>query len=134
MRHIVLVVGNARDEDTEMVTILLQAGFDAVAVESVTATLALMAGGAAPCVLLLDLDEIPADEGWRLWDEMRRRDEASRPAVVVLSHDPVDPPRARVVDVQDFLRKPLEPERLVEAVERHCPRRLFPKFTSADER
>lgn len=134
LRHIVLVVGNTPDDDTEVVTILLQAGFDAVAVESASATLALIAGGAAPCVLLLDIDAIPDVDIRRLWDEMRGREEASRPAVVLVSHEHADAPQARGVDIEDFLRKPLEPERLVEAVERHCPRRLFPKFTSADER
>jgi CheY-like chemotaxis protein len=134
LRHIVLVVGNARDGDAEIVTTLLRAGFDALAVESGAATLALMDGGAAPCVLLIDADELPDMGALRLWDAVRARAEASRPASFLLSYDPIDPATTRGVDVECFLRKPVMPDRLVETVERYCPRRLFPKFTSADER
>ncbi len=133
-RHIVLTVGSARDDDTEIVTTLLQAGFDAFAVESAAATLALIDGGLEPCVLVLDVDGMPDMDAWRLWDELRRRDEASRPVALLLSRDRVDATRARIVDIQEFLRKPISAEALIEAVERHCPRRLFPKFISADER
>ncbi len=131
-RHIVLVVGTARDDDEEIVTTLLRAGFDALAVESGAATLALMDGGAAPCVLLIDADELPDMSALRLWDAVRGRAEASRPASFLLSYDAID--AATMGDVEGFLRKPVTPDRLVETVERHCPRRLFPKFTSADER
>lgn len=133
-RHIVLVVGSARDDDEEIVTTLLEAGFDAFAVASASATLALMEGGLEPCVLLLDVDGMPEMDAWRFCEEVRARDEASRPAAVLLSYDHIDAARARVVDVKDYLRKPLALDRLVEAVERHCPRRLFPKFMPAAER
>jgi CheY-like chemotaxis protein len=133
-RHIVLVVGNARDGDEEIVTTLLRAGFDALAVESGAATLALIDGGAAPCVLLIDADELPDMSPLRLWDAVRGRAEDARPASFLLSYDPLDAASVRDVDVECFLRKPVMPDRLVEIVERHCPRRLFPKFTSADER
>jgi hypothetical protein len=93
LRHIVLVVGNARDGDAE-----------------------------------IDMGAL------RLWDAVRARAEASRPASFLLSYDPIDPATTRGVDVECFLRKPVMPDRLVETVERYCPRRLFPKFTSADER
>lgn len=129
-RHIVLVVGTARGGDEEIVTTLLRAGFDALAVESGAATLALIDGGAAPCVLLIDADELPDMSALRLWDAVRERDAAS----FLLSYDAVDAATARDVDIEHFLRKPVAPDLLVATVERHCPRRLFPKFTSADER
>jgi len=133
LRHIVLMVGSGPDGDEEIVTTLLEAGFDAFAVASASATLALIDGGLEPCVLVLDVDD-PNLDAWKLWDAVRGRDEASRPTAVLLSHDHLDATRARVVDIKEFLRKPVAPERLVEAVERHCPRRLFPKFTGADQR
>ena len=132
--HIVLVVGTARDDDEEMVTTLLRAGFDALAVESGAATLALMDGGVTPCVLLIDVDTLPDMHPLRLWDALQRRDEASRPTSFLLSDEAIDATTARDVDIGHFLRKPVTSERLVEIVERHCPRRLFPRFTSADER
>lgn len=133
-RHIVLVVGTAPDGDEEIVTTLLRAGFDALAVEAGAATLALMDGGAAPCVVLIDVDELPDMHALRLWHALQRRDEASRPASFLLSAGPIDATTARDVDSSRFLRKPVASDRLVEIVGRHCPRRLFPRFTSADER
>ncbi len=132
-RHIVLAVGNARDGDTEMVEVLLRAGFDAVAVESAAATLALMAGGLEPCLVIVDVDEMPHTDAWQLWNDLRRRDATSRPGTLILSYDRIDATLPSV-QVEEFVRKPIADDRLIAAVERHCPRRLFPKFTSADER
>lgn len=129
-RHIVLVFDVA-DTAEETVMVLLKAGFDAIAVESASAMLALMDTGVEPCVLVLDADTPEAD-AWKVWDSVRERDEESRPAAVLVSTDVIDGTRARVVGIREFLRKPIAPQGLVEAVERHCPRRLWPKFVPAD--
>jgi two-component system C4-dicarboxylate transport response regulator DctD len=131
LRHIVLAMGGVTATDETIVTILLHAGFDAVAVESAAATLALLDGGFEPCVLILDVD-MPDMDAWALWEHVRTRPEETRPAAVLLSADRIDATRARVVGIREFLRKPVAPDRLIETVERHCPRRLWPKFRGAE--
>jgi CheY-like chemotaxis protein len=129
-RHIVLVVGDAGDV---LVETLLRAGFDAIAVVSGRATLALLESGSEPCALVIDADA-PAAQAWSLWDRVRARGEAKRPAAVLLSAKWLDASRARAAGIHEVVRKPVEAERLIAALERHCPRRLWPKFTPAAAR
>jgi CheY-like chemotaxis protein len=120
-RHIVLVVGEVAHTNEEIVTTLLGAGFDAIAVESGAATLALLET-MHPCALVLDV-AMPDMSAWQLWERVKRQNGDDAPAAVLLSADRVDATRARVVDMREFLRMPVAAERLIEAVERHCPRR-----------
>lgn len=131
LRHIVLVVSGSTDTDEDAVPMLLRAGFDAIAVESAGATLALLESGVKPCVLVLDVD-LPDLDAWKLWDHVRARGADASPAAVLVSADHVDGTRARLVEIPEFLRKPVAPDRLIEAVERHCPRRLWPRFAASD--
>jgi CheY-like chemotaxis protein len=121
-RHIVLVVGDVAQTNQEVVTTLLAAGFDAVAVETGAATLALLESF-HPCALVLDV-LMPDMSAWQLWERVKRRSGDDPPAAVLLSSDLVDATRARVVDMREFVRKPVAVERLIDAVERHCPRRV----------
>jgi hypothetical protein len=53
-----LVVGDVFDtEETVLTTTLLNAGFDAIAVESGNATMKLLASGVEPCVVVIDVIE-----------------------------------------------------------------------------
>jgi CheY-like chemotaxis protein len=122
-RHIVLVVGDVTQTDEQPVTALLRAGFDAIAVESAAAALALLDAGAEPCVLVIDVDT-PDLDGWELWEQVKRRKGAERPAAVLLSSNALFANRARSVGVAGFLTKPATHESLIEPVERHCPRRV----------
>ena len=119
-RHIVLVVGDVAQTNEELVTALLATGFDAIAVESGEATLALLESF-HPCALVLDVD-MPDMSAWQLWERVKRLSGSDQPAAVLLSPRLVDATRARIVDMREFLQKPVAPERLIDTVERHCPR------------
>jgi CheY-like chemotaxis protein len=120
-RHIVLVVGDVCDTDrTILTTTLLDAGFDAIAVESGAATLKLLAGGVQPCVVVIDVD-LPDMEGRQLWQRLHELDALTRPAAVLaLGAEPGGTP-AGVVPIRPLLRKPAAIDQLIAIIERHCP-------------
>lgn len=122
-RHIVLVVGDVIETDVSTVPALLVAGFDAIAVESGSATLALLRTGVDPCVLVIDADLTDMD-GWELWRRVSARKGTRRPAAVFVSTDPVDATRARLARIGEFIQKPIANDRLIEIVARHCPHRF----------
>lgn len=121
--HIVLVVGDVTETDVGTVPALLVAGFDAIAVESGSATLALLGSGVDPCVLIIDADLTDMD-GWELWRRVSARKGTTPPAAVFVSADPIDATRVRLARIGEFVQKPIANDRLIEIVERHCPHRF----------
>ena len=121
--HAVLIVDDDADLREAMVVLLELEKFEAVAVPSAEEALALFALGYRPCLILLDV-HMPEMDGWQLWEHMQANDELARLSVVVLSSDHADQARARRVGIRQILSKPIRNAALIEAVDRHCDRRV----------
>lgn len=122
-RHLVMVVGDVADSPAEVLTTrLLDAGFDAIAVESGHAAMKLLAGGVEPCVVVIDVD-LPDMTGWNLWQRVHELDVRARPAAVLAGETESKGTPAGVIPIRPLLRKPAALARVIEVIERHCPRR-----------
>jgi CheY-like chemotaxis protein len=121
MRHQVLVVDDFSDTRDAIVSMLQTKGFDAVGAASGPIALDLLQAGMRPCVVLLDV-RMPEMDGWEVWERMKAHEDVAATPVVILSADRADDERARKVGIREFLRKPIDGRRLVQAVERYCER------------
>ena len=121
MRHQVLVVDDFEETREAIVSLLITKGFDAVGAASGSIALELFQAGMRPCVVLLDI-RMPEMDGWEVWERLKAHEDLASTPVVILSAERADEERARQVGIREYLRKPIDGRRLVEAVERHCER------------
>ena len=75
-----------------------------------------------PCVVLLDVN-MPGIDGWEVRQRMREDPELAAVPVVLLTGNYVDLERARRLGIRGYLRKPIDVQQILDAVERHCERR-----------
>jgi CheY-like chemotaxis protein len=75
--------------------------------------------GDRPCVILLDL-MMPVMNGWEFIDRQRHDEELAVVPVVVISADARVSDKATALGVSGFLEKPIDLDRLLDAVERFC--------------
>jgi CheY-like chemotaxis protein len=75
--------------------------------------------GDRPCVILLDL-MMPVMNGWEFIDRQRHDEELAVVPVVVISADARVSEKATALGVSGFLEKPIDLDRLLDAVERFC--------------
>ena len=110
------------DDDTdalEMMCILLEsAGFAVHPIEDGHRALHHLRHGARPSVILLDM-MMPVMNGWQFRDEMRRHPELADIPVVVLTGDGRAEQKAREIEADGYLKKPVDLEDLVAAVQRY---------------
>jgi CheY-like chemotaxis protein len=59
-------------------------------------------------------------DGWALCDKMTADPELARIAVVLVSGDMVECQRAEDLGIRELITKPVEPDALIAAIERHC--------------
>ncbi len=78
-----------------------------------------MRTGGKPCVILLDI-AMPGMNGWQFREEQRKDDALAAIPVIVCTADARAEERAREIGAAGWLRKPLDPARLLETVARHC--------------
>jgi CheY-like chemotaxis protein len=121
-QHLVLVVDDVDATRDAIVAMLETNGFGVRGAASGIEALDLLQAGFRPCAMLLDL-RMPEVDGWEVWDRMKDHPELATLPVVVLSPDPADHARAHAVGIKQFLRKPVDDDRLVQILEGHCQRR-----------
>ncbi len=108
------------EDDPELSAAIVSAleieGCATAAAGSGDAALALMAGGAEPCLVLLDI-HMPGIPAHDFLTELRKIPAGERVPVVVLTglSDPLP-----VLPVDRVLRKPFPLETLIEIVDQHC--------------
>ncbi len=86
-----------------------------------TALAALRAGGEATGLVLLDMS-MPVMNGWEFREEQMRDPALASVPVVVCTADSDAERKAAEVGAVDWLRKPIDPERLLAVVERYVGR------------
>ena len=123
--HSVLVVDDYEDTRDAVEVVLATTGAFVIAAGSGHEALDILRDGFRPCVVLLDV-RMPQMDGWTVWQRMQASAELARTPVVMLSAESADQERARRAGIRDFLSKPIENERIVATVERHCERRPPP--------
>jgi len=122
-RHLVLIVGDVCDNfESTLTTTLLEEGFDAIAVATGVATMKLLASGVEPCVVVIDVD-LPDMSGWDLRHRVDQLDAQVRPATVLATGAGMAGTPAGIVPIELLLQKPAAVGRLIDIIERHCPRR-----------
>jgi len=115
--HILVVEDDKELRDTLCEALELE-GYAAVGAENGQAALRHLAGGARPCLILLDL-MMPVMDGWTFRGELLKDPALAVIPVVVMTA--VTPARAATVDSQAILYKPLHMGTVVNLVQEHCP-------------
>lgn len=117
--HDVLVIDDYAETRDAIVAILESQGFVAQGAVSGPDALDMFQGGLRPCVVLLDL-RMPGMDGWETWERMKAMADLASTPVIILSADVADDARAKRVGIREFLRKPIDAQPLLTAIDRHC--------------
>jgi CheY-like chemotaxis protein len=117
--HRVLVVDDNDDVREAFVALLLMHGYLASGASSGTRALEELRQGLRPCVVLLDL-RMPEMDGWTVWARMHAEPTLASIPVVMVSGDPEQSRRAEALGMRNFIRKPVDADKLVATVARYC--------------
>lgn len=117
--HEVLVVDDNDDVRDAFITLLTMHGYGAVGASSGIMALRQLRDGFRPCVVLLDL-RMPEMDGWTVWAKMHAEPALASIPVVMVSGDPEQSRRAEVLGMRNFVRKPIDADRLLATVARFC--------------
>jgi two-component system, chemotaxis family, chemotaxis protein CheY len=115
----VLVVDDNDDVRESFVMLLMMHGYKASGASSGFGALRRLRDGLRPAVVVLDL-RLPGMHGWEVLDHMRDDPALASIPVVMVSGDVHEAHRAEEHGLQNFLRKPVDPEVLLQAIERQC--------------
>jgi CheY-like chemotaxis protein len=112
----ILVVEDNEATREGLVSVLRRQGYDAITATDGGAALALLAGGAKPDLIVLDM-LLPAVDGWRFLDRVKGTPHASIP-VVIATGVGLSPEWATDKGCAGFLRKPFDDAQLMAEIGR----------------
>jgi CheY-like chemotaxis protein len=115
----VLVVEDDEAIADALVSLLEDAGHPARHVPDGRRALEELRSNGDTCVILLDMT-MPVMNGWRFREEQMKDASLARIPVIVCTADALAEQRALEIGAAGWLRKPLDPGRLLEAVGRFC--------------
>jgi len=115
----VLLIDDHEDARTALELVLEAAGFSVVGAADAEIGLAQLRQGLQPGLVLLDLG-LPGMSASSFNQAMRAEARLASTPVVVLSGDGWVREKAELLGATDWLEKPVEIERLLEVVARHC--------------
>jgi CheY-like chemotaxis protein len=115
----VLVVEDNPDARAAFEALLQQKGFGVVTAGDGQEALDVLRGGLKPRLILLDL-MMPRKDGWQFRAEQIADPSFANVPVVVLSGAGQLDRHSRQLEVNDYLEKPVDVERLLEVVSRYC--------------
>jgi CheY-like chemotaxis protein len=113
----VLIVEDDADLREMMAQLLTMEGFVSTAVANGREALEYLRHGGRPHVILLDL-MMPVMDGWEFLREQHRETDFAAVPVIILSA--LDQHRAGNTGNAEYLKKPLDFDRLVQLVRQHC--------------
>jgi CheY-like chemotaxis protein len=112
----ILVVDDDSDIRESLREVLEDEGYEVTCVANGQEALDFLHQGHRPCVILLDLT-MPVMDGWQFRREQKRDATiADIPLIVVTATGK----RPVLIDAEELVMKPLDLNRLFEAIERHC--------------
>ncbi len=117
----VLLIDDHEDARAALALVLETAGFTVVDAPSAELALARIAEGLEPGLVLLDLG-LPGMSARRFEETLRAEGRRAAIPLVVLSGDGWIREKAALLGASDWIEKPVEVERLLEVVARHCAR------------
>jgi CheY-like chemotaxis protein len=116
---LILVVEDDRAIREVLTDVLESEGYQVLNAANGRDAIQLLQSSTPPCLILLDL-MMPVMNGWQFRD-VQRQDPALAPVpVVVISADSDLPIKAAAIEANDFLKKPIELNRLLNTVEQYC--------------
>ncbi len=115
----VLVVEDDEAIAEALVSLLEDAGYHACRVPDGRRALDELRNGEETCVILLDMT-MPVMNGWLFREEQVKDDALARIPVIVFTADALAEEKARAIGAAGWLRKPVDPGRLLKVVEQHC--------------
>src|SRR5262245_50418903 len=117
VRYNVLIVEDDTDLREMMAQLLTLEGFKAATATNGREALDFLRSGVTPQLILLDR-MMPVMDGWEFQREQQRDPNLAHVPVVVLSA--LEPGRAAEPPAREFLKKPLDFNRLLEIVQKYC--------------
>lgn len=120
MSRYILVVEDDRDLREILGEALQLEGFEVVCVENGQAALRYLEGAGRPCVILLDL-MMPVMDGWTFREEISKDQSLADIPVVVMTA--AGSARARTIDSNATLYKPLDMTVVVDVLQEYCTAR-----------
>jgi CheY-like chemotaxis protein len=116
----VLVVEDDADVRGALAAVLEVAGYQVVeAAHGREALDHLRTGTTSFCMILLDLF-MPTMNGWAFRAEQMKDPEMAAIPVIVVSADATGATKARSLGIADYLTKPIDFDRLLSLVDKHC--------------
>jgi len=124
--HQILLVEDDDELRDVLVVLFEMNGWEVVAAANGDDALGHLREGLRPCMIVFDL-VMPGKGGWE-FRAAQLADPALAPIpAVAISAAVQGPTMQRVLQVEDFLPKPIDVDRLLACVERHCPRSAAPQ-------
>ncbi len=118
-QHRVLIVEDDPECRESMAAVLESGGYAVTIAENGQVALDRLRGGLDPCAILLDL-MMPVKDGWRFRAEQLRDAALAALPVIVMSGAGRVIEKAQQLGLQDYIEKPIPPERLLKILGRYC--------------
>ena len=118
-RSRILIVEDDSDLREALTQVLSDEGYDVLGAAHGAEALDSLRTGRRPCLILLDLT-MPVMNGWQFRDIQRHDPEISGIPVIVLSAGQDLPAQMPVLGLEEFIRKPIRLEFLLDSVARFC--------------
>jgi CheY-like chemotaxis protein len=120
-RHSVLLIEDDADARELLEEILRQDEVTVIVADDGAEAHEHLRGGARPCVIVLDL-LMPGMDGYEFRAEQMRDPALARIPVIVLSGDDHVDEKALQLGIEEYLRKPVDVDQLMAAIDAHCER------------
>ena len=115
----VLIIEDDEAISEAMASLLEDCGYSTICAADGRVGLEALRNGTKPSLILLDM-AMPGMNGWRFREEQMKDPGFAKIPVVLFTADSRAEERARELGAAGWLRKPVDPLRLLATVEKHC--------------
>jgi CheY-like chemotaxis protein len=121
----VLIIEDDEAISEAIASLLEDSGYSPIRAADGRGGLEALRSGTRPSLILLDM-AMPGMNGWRFREEQMKDPGLAEIPVVVFTADTRAEERARELGAAGWLRKPVDPARLLSTIEKHCGRHPEP--------